>query len=364
MVMVMTKNASRLVPSLHIDTDQAPTEVAFEAWADTSRPFYDVTAPDHGRGFKGAASGYLVDRVLFVTARYGRIQMARTRRHLRSQPHDFVIMHIFRSGSMTGVMEGRPFKKQAGWVTLQDFSHELRAVVEPAAVFSIVIPYDLLGFDPGRHPPFIALPAGSTEARLVTYATEAIIDSLPGVTQADAPRIANSYTGLLRDLLFDKADAWDREGLNDLRLQALLDYIDRHLDDPNLDRQALMRAFSIPRSSLFRLFKARGGIDHCIQQRRLFRCFDELTLRPAGIKVRSVAERYGFRNASHFNRLFKDLFYLSPSDIAPVGKDAEATQDQRAIRLATNGEMVSGWLRQACTPPTCTPPTDKTRKLH
>ena len=82
----------------------------------------------------------------------------------------------------------------------------------------------------------------------------------------------------------------------------------------------LCRAFHCSRARLYRLFEPLGGIARHIRDRRLRRCFDQLAL--GGGKARQIhalAASCGFHDRSHFHRVFKARFQMTPSDALALG---------------------------------------------
>jgi AraC-like DNA-binding protein len=79
-----------------------------------------------------------------------------------------------------------------------------------------------------------------------------------------------------------------------------------------------------------------GGVERYLRERRLGRCFAELAAAdPATARIGKIAERWGFLDPSHFNRLFKQHFGLRPSDVMAsqaighhdANRGSELTQD-------------------------------------
>ena len=77
-----------------------------------------------------------------------------------------------------------------------------------------------------------------------------------------------------------------------------------------------MEHFHCSRATLYRVFKADGGVKRFVTDQRLARSFHDLASPGvSGQRVKDVAEAWGFFNASHFNRLFRQRFDITPSDV-------------------------------------------------
>ncbi len=97
-------------------------------------------------------------------------------------------------------------------------------------------------------------------------------------------------------------------------LEAMRAHIERHLASPQLTPEQICRTFHCSRSYLYRLFESGGGVAHYIRERRLARCYRELTgTGGASQGIGELAGRFGFVSQSHFTRLFRKAFGLSPT---------------------------------------------------
>ena len=100
-------------------------------------------------------------------------------------------------------------------------------------------------------------------------------------------------------------------------LSMMLDYIDRHSEDPELGAAMLAARFRCSPRYVHRLFSATGQtVGEHINDRRLVACTRNL-LDP-GYRTKTIAEiafAAGFRDISHFNRLFKRSNGAAPREL-------------------------------------------------
>lgn len=99
-------------------------------------------------------------------------------------------------------------------------------------------------------------------------------------------------------------------------LSMMLDHIDRHSTDPDLDAASLAARFRCSERYVHRLFAATGrSVGEHINDRRVFVCARNL-LDTGGRhkKIADIAFDAGFRDISHFNRIFKRSHGLAPRD--------------------------------------------------
>ena len=96
----------------------------------------------------------------------------------------------------------------------------------------------------------------------------------------------------------------------------VLGFIDEHLADADLSPEVIAGAHHISVRYLHRLFQDEGtSVGRWVQRRRLEECRRDLVL---GVRNRrtiaSVAGRWGFLSATHFSRVFRAAYGMSPSE--------------------------------------------------
>ncbi|WP_330301934.1 MULTISPECIES: helix-turn-helix domain-containing protein [unclassified Streptomyces] len=111
----------------------------------------------------------------------------------------------------------------------------------------------------------------------------------------------------------ETADAADVSAETLARIRA---FIDEHLMDPDLSPQSVADAHHISVRYLHKLFENEGTtVSQWVRQRRLEFCRHDLgRLSHRKLTVAAVARRWGFRSASHFSRVFRDAYGMSPRE--------------------------------------------------
>jgi AraC-like DNA-binding protein len=127
-------------------------------------------------------------------------------------------------------------------------------------------------------------------------------------------------------------------------LQSVLDEIDNHFADPDLNPHEVARRVSISVSYLTKLLAARGTtFGHLLQQRRLDHAWAALAPDgPTTTTITSVAHASGFRDSAHFSRAFRARFGITPSqrraDLAPTCCGSPAATPRRPPHTASSDE--------------------------
>ncbi|MEW2396195.1 helix-turn-helix domain-containing protein [Streptomyces sp. NPDC046862] len=93
-------------------------------------------------------------------------------------------------------------------------------------------------------------------------------------------------------------------------------FIDLHLADPDLSPDRIAGAHHISVRYLHKLFQDEGTtVGRWIQRRRLEECRRDLMHRVRGRQtIAAVAGRWGFLSATHFSRVFRAAYGMSPSE--------------------------------------------------
>lgn len=127
----------------------------------------------------------------------------------------------------------------------------------------------------------------------------------------------DSLVDLTLELLATFLHAQTQEPLSKSRVDLLQDiklYIDKHLEDPDLCPTSIAKHFNLSTRYLHLLFKDTNvTVSKSIQQKRLEQCRRDL-IRGGRFKAKitDVAFQWGFNDSSHFSRVFKNYYGLSP----------------------------------------------------
>ena len=163
--------------------------------------------------------------------------------------------------------------------------------------------------------------------RLTLSATEAgraLSRTLAGYAElclsAQAPLPLASLGGAhVVDLISHASDVLVGEQLERLNapvlLSMMLDHIDRHSDDPGLNAEALARKFRCSERYVHKLFSRTGrSVGEHVNDKRIVVCTRDLLGNFRNRTIAEIAFAAGFRDISHFNRLFKRSNGASPRE--------------------------------------------------
>jgi AraC-like DNA-binding protein len=116
------------------------------------------------------------------------------------------------------------------------------------------------------------------------------------------------------------SDTWDQT----LETR-LVTYIEQHLKDPDLRAEELARVHGISVRQLYKLWSSHEtSLSQWIIRQRLEGARGDLSAGDNGhASIAAVARRWGFTNATHFSRRFREVYSISPREWQQVSQERE-----------------------------------------
>jgi len=332
------------VPVIRWGPETVERRDLFDAWHEIARPLFDTSpAGDPGR-FSGGGMAAKMGDMLLTEVHFTAQRFDRTRRHLAD--NDSFSVQLYTRGGIAGTSGDMPYRLAPGRIAMFDFGREHRSVAcEPSVVLGASLPRTRLDTSGWSNGPAITWSTDSTAGRLLGGALKILREDMDKLTPAEAAEAAEGFIGLVNGLLRSRRAVGDPRPVQQLCLATIERYVEQHLHRPDLDTAALCRAFGSSRSRLYDLFRIHGGVERYLRERRLGRCFAELAAAaPATGRIGRIAERWGFFDPSHFNRLFKQRFGMRPSDVLASHAVAHPGA-QRPAALAPSLATAHQWIR-------------------
>jgi AraC-like DNA-binding protein len=96
----------------------------------------------------------------------------------------------------------------------------------------------------------------------------------------------------------------------------MLDHLARCVTDPDLSAESLARTFRCSERYVHKLFSATGrSVGEHLNERRVALCAQRLIDNQERRAIAEIAFEVGFRDISHFNRLFKRSHGVTPREL-------------------------------------------------
>ncbi len=113
-------------------------------------------------------------------------------------------------------------------------------------------------------------------------------------------------------------------------MRRALETMEQRLGDHDLNPEAIARSANVSTRTLHRMFELRGTtVGAWLRSQRLAHCCADLQHRP-DLSVQQIGARWGFWDAPHFNRTFKQTFGVPPGEYRRRSA-ARTVREQTAI---------------------------------
>lgn len=249
--------------------------------------------------------------------------------------HDYLLFERFYEGGGRAEVADVRYDVAPSRLHLIDMSQRYVSVKERSFSRGICIPHAALGYARGEEPVLSSVVLDTPKGRLLATAHAELVAIHADRTAEDVALIAQTFVGLVRQLMLGSKPGDAPSDDRDLPLTLLLqDYVATNLHRPDLDVDTLTSVFGVSRATLYRHFEKEGGVARYIRDCRLDRCFAELSrAKMERGQVAATARRWHFTDATHFNRLFRARFGASPTACLSSGTGAGsgAPSDQTGI---------------------------------
>ena len=189
-------------------------------------------------------------------------------------------------------------------------------VIEPFVKRTVIFPRDrLLAVCPRLEDVASLPPLGRTASvRLLVRYLDALALELVALDEPGRAVAADAALELLRAAVAPNVPS-SRSAKRAAMCAEVRRYIRIHLQDGALGPESIAAAHAMSVRALHALFEDTAeSVCGLIRRERLARCHQDLALASGG-SVTEIAFRWGFHDAAHFARVFKQHYELTPSDV-------------------------------------------------
>lgn len=332
---------TRLFP-LRFDTSVLPEDAQFRTYASGILNF-DMSRPGSGP-FALRALIWRIETLIVTQITADPACYTRTAERVRADHVDHFYVNFHYRGRARFEDAQNAVVSGPGSLLVIDMRQPCRLAVERIDEISVAIPRKLLldrldGLDPH------GLMARGGLVTLLGSTLRAVCAALPKVGPSQAAAIERLIVDLVVDTLMEALRATAARSAREEALASRVRaYIDRHLGE-DLDVATLCTALGISRSNLYRGFADSGGILRQIQLRRLKQMQALLSDPSETRSISALARSSGFPDKSHFTRLFKKTFDVSPSDFRRAALMPDPSRGTPASSDSEASEKYRAWLR-------------------
>ncbi|MFC6012294.1 helix-turn-helix domain-containing protein [Nocardia lasii] len=249
------------------------------------------------------------------------IQLIRTAKQIRANPSPMLALAVHRKGSARYEQDGLQREVAVGDLHLMDLNapYDFRWDGDGGST-CLHVPLDQLDLPVERIRRAAPHLHRSPYYRLVTGHITEMTRCADDLSAGPAARLAGSASiDLIRGLLLSTSEPDRHDGAvipSEIMLAEIRSYVRRNLADPELDAARIARALNI---SVRHLYKICAAADYSLAQWIIGQRLDRIRadLASPGLRhwsIAMIAQRWGFRDASHFTRRFRVTYGVTPRE--------------------------------------------------
>jgi AraC-like DNA-binding protein len=278
-------------------------------------PFDPIGLPDQ---LRAGEVGAVTVAELSASGRGG---AKRTTTHIRRSDPEMYKVDFLVEGQGVIEQNGRQAALVAGDFSLVNLSRPASWAMDGVRVVGVLFPRSMLPLRGNEldRVTAVRIPGDRGTGALVSSLARQLVRHLDDYEATDGARLGTAVLDLLTAGLATRLDRPEHVPDN-TRQRALLTriraFIEARLYDPELSPRTIADAHYISVRYLHKLFEAeQATVAEWIRRRRLERCRRDL-LDPAlrAEPVGAIGMRWGFRDAGHFSRVFRDAFDVPPAE--------------------------------------------------
>lgn len=270
-------------------------------------------------GFRGQMRARVLDRLSIVEVTATSHEVHRTPTLVSQANQRYFKLNLQLEGTGLLVQDNREALLQPGDLAIYDTNRPYTlAFEEQARVMVVMFPCDALSLPADYVGQLAAIRMDATGmGGIVGQFLRQLSSNLQVLDGPSGSRLAANALDLVATMLHAEMDmAPDRMKPQALLAVSAREYIDANLSDPRLSPAGIAAAHFISTRHLHNVFHESGTtVAGYIRTQRLDGARRDLRdPLHAALPVGAVAARWGFLDAAHFSRTFRDAFGVSPSD--------------------------------------------------
>jgi AraC-like DNA-binding protein len=304
-------------------TDDVSERQAFEYWHDLVCAAFvnlDCYATER-ETFSGSITSWPVSTLHLTTMASDRMKLVRSHRQIAKAREDCFLIALEAKTTSALVQDGREGLLEAGDFAIVDSTRPYTVLFQESFEHRVLrIPRREMLQRIGNLDALtgVAINGRSGVGKLAST----LCCMLPAELETLDPVLHDQVAGTLLDLFAAAlgshltAGAVGESATRNAWFVRIRNYIEAHLANPELSRSVIAAALGVSARYVSDIFGANEqSVSHYIWERRLQKCHAALADPfQCGRSISSIAFGWGFNDTSHFSRLFKSRYGVSPRD--------------------------------------------------
>lgn len=296
---------------LVIDTNDVPERDRFDVWRDAFGSVHDVFVDPGSRlDFRASCRCLAVRETVFGVYHAPARRVVRAPEHLARHDIDHLAVRIALGGDIRGTQRGTEYHLTPGAIAIGTLAYGYEEAHSAGGWAAAFLPRSSLPrfVDEGKPRMVHGVRGALLRDILLSFA-----NSSSQATHDDLLLFEDVLRRVLESILLDKEGAL---ATDDLRLKRIDDILRSEMGSPRLNAASICERAGLSRTTLYRLFKDRGGVEAYLAGLRLDAIRRDLQA-PAlsTYPISRIAENRGMHNVSAFNRAFQRRFGCTPTDV-------------------------------------------------
>lgn len=320
---------------------------AAERYRTSCAQLFDVTLHSPEDTFHNRMEGYHLGGVVFAQCTGVPQRFERKLAHIVADTSDTAMAVLdLDANDWRADYDGRAASSAMGAIRLVDMGRPFDLTARgPYRTLNLVVPRAQLDAQAAAldfHGRVIS--EDSPTGRMLASHLKTLWATIEAITPTDAAMAAKATAALLSGVILACGEPMgaDPRPLEKVLLIAGQQFVEQHLDDPDLSPERVREHLGVSRSQLYKVFEPAGGVSAFIQQRRLDQAFDVILQdRAEHLTLAEVGYRHGFRSDAHFSRAFRARFGVTPGRLRKVGEAAR----QEGLSAQDRPDDVFAWLK-------------------
>ncbi|HEY4316626.1 MAG TPA: helix-turn-helix domain-containing protein [Herbaspirillum sp.] len=305
------------------------------AWSDYVGRILDVPVNRRhmANGFRGEIDTYILSDMIYLDSRTDPVEQLRTAARISTDNVRSYVFHVAVDGIIeTTIGPGRQ-RKSAQFVPgiLALDMNQTMHMVRPtyARVLAFFLPRALVEAEipdaEAIHGRVIAYTSPLT--RLILSHLFTLCRRLPALCPAETESTIRLCAQLIIAAFGKQArlSGRARAAVNAALRKDVQGYIQANLHQKELAPESVLRAFPLPRASMYRMFEHDGGLGAYIRNQRLRAAASEL-VEFQHMAIMEIAYGLGFNSASDFTRAFRRAYGMAPQDFRMLAMEMPALE--------------------------------------